>query len=172
MPTCPRCVLFALLLGVLAFSGCDTNNPGSSLTEVQGVYAITELSFNPDQPEVLADINVLAGLRAGATIEVVGDGQAVVRFERIGSASQLVIGTARATSRLVSVTARTDADAGKLERILLPAAFSLNRDEVNANRLSANIDVDGVDLEAYDPQYGSLNDVSGRLTITLNRTNP
>ncbi len=135
------------------------------------MYTISELSFDPDQPDVIEDIDILSSLRPGATIEVVGDGQAVVRFERLGDASQLVIGTARATSRLVTVTARTDADAAKLERILLPPVFSLNRDEADANRLSANVDVDGVDLEAYDSQYGSLNNVSGRLTISLRRTN-
>ena len=170
MPTCPRCALLALAVAVLAFAGCDTNNPGSGLEEVQGTYAVLELTFDPTEPAVLDDVDVLADLEPGTRVEIFGDGNALVRFEPVGGFSQLVTGTARATSRTVTVTARSDDDADKLQQVLLPPSFSLNRDESDSNRLSADILLSNVDLEAYNPaDYGGLDRVRGRLTVTLDR---
>lgn len=170
MPTCPRCVFLALALAVIAFSGCDTNNPGSSLDEVQGTYTVLALSFDPTEPQALSDIDVLADLEPGTRIEIFGDGNALVRFEPVGGFSQLATGTARATSRSVTITARTDADADKLAQVLLPSSFTLNRDEVDPNSLSSDVLLSDVNLEAYDPaQFGGLDRVDGRLRITLDR---
>ena len=170
MPTCPRCAFLALILAFFAFAGCDTNNPGSSLEEVQGTYSVVALSFDPAEPQALADIDVLDDVESGTRIEVFGDGTATVRFEPLNGASQFVVGTARATSRTVTFTSRSDSDADKLARILLPPSFSLNRDEVDATRLSADVLLNDVDLQTYDPgQYGGLTSVRGRLTIELDR---
>jgi hypothetical protein len=170
MPTCPRCALLALAVALLAFAGCDTNNPGSSLEEVQGTYSVLTLSFDPTDPAVLDDVDVLADLEPGTRIEIFGDGNALVRFEPVGGFSQLATGTARATSRTVTVTARTDGDADKLQQVLLPPSFSLNRDEADANRLSADVLLSNVNLEAYNPaDFGGLDNVRGRMTITLDR---
>lgn len=171
MPLCPRCTLLALALALLAFAGCDTNNPGSSLVEVQGVYSVEELTFDPTDPGALADVDVLADLRVGTRVEVVGDGTALVRFQPLGSgASQIVFGSARATSRTVTFRVQTNEDADKLRRVLLPPSFTLNRDETDPNRLSADLLLDDVDLEAYDPAaYTGLDRVRGRMTVTLDR---
>lgn len=170
MPICPRCALLAFVLTFFAFAGCDTNNPGSSLEEVQGTYAVVALSFDPTEPQAIADIDVLSEVEGNTRIEIFGDGNATVRFEPLGGASQFVVGTARATSRTVTFTSRTDRDAEKLESILLPPSFSLNRDEIDDTRLSADVLLNDVNLQAFDPgQYGGLTDVRGRLTIELNR---
>ena len=170
MPTCPRCALLALALGVLAFAGCDTNNPGSSLSEIQGVYEITELRFDPsfDQPNGADIINVRDDLTR-AEVRIAEDGVGVLEFFR--TANQILSLSVNANSRTVTLTARTNVDAAKLERILLPPVITLNRDEDRPNRLSATLDdVTGVDLEAYDPDLDGLNDVRGQIFITLERT--
>ena len=81
MPTCPRCALFAIVLAVAVFTGCDSNNPGRDLDVVDGIYALEELSFDPTtQSRPTADL--AARLDSGRTsLEIFGrDANALLRF--------------------------------------------------------------------------------------------
>ncbi|MEM1056592.1 MAG: hypothetical protein AAGI52_13800 [Bacteroidota bacterium] len=171
MPTCPRCAFLALVLAVLAFTGCDTNNPGSGLDEVAGTYTAATLRFDPEATNVL-DADVLETLRNSLlTVEVFADGQMTVSFEPLGGARQLVTGTARASSRTVTISARTDADRDRMALLLLPPEVSLARDDLAPDRLTASLLLTGVDLEAFDPVlYAGLTSVRGRLEIQIDRT--
>ena len=171
MPSCPRCALLALVLSFLAFTGCDTNNPGSGLDEVAGTYTATTFRFEPEAPTI-TDVDVLAGLRDGAlTVEIFADGQMTLSFEPLGGVRQLVTGTARASSRTVTLAGRTDADAERMALLLLQPSVSFARDDLAPNRLTASLLLAGVNLEEYDPAgYPGLTAVRGRLEITLERT--
>lgn len=170
MPTCPRCALLALLFALVAFSGCDTNNPGSGLEEVAGTYAATTLLFDVEAGEV-TDADVLGTLRnRRATVEIFADGQMTISFEPLGGQRQLVTGTARASSRTVTISARTDTDEERMALLLLPPEVSLSRDELAPNELTASLLLVNVDLEAFDPAaYTGLQSVRGRLEIELER---
>ena len=174
MPTCPRCALLALVLAVAAFaSGCDSTNPGSDLEAVQGFYDIEELAFDPVTTG-LPTADVLERLSEGsATVEIVGDGNALVRYRFLGSgmSSRLVFATASATGRTVTLTARDESDADKLEAILLPPTLTFLRDEADALRLRATLALEDVDLEAFDPGvYEDQTSNRGTLTVELRRT--
>lgn len=172
MPTCPRCAFLTLILALLAFTGCDTNNPGSSLNEVAGVYTTTTLFFNPEAPGI-SDVDVLGDLRDGdLRVEIFEDGQATLSYEPLGGARQLITATARASSRTVTLAARTDADAIRMTLLLLPPSVSFARDEAAPTRLDASLQLSNVDLEAYDPAtYPGVIGVDGRLEFELERTN-
>ena len=65
MPTCPRCALVAIVLAVAAFTGCDSSNPGRDLNIVDGSYAVTSITFDPDGTAI-DPVDVAAGLKKRA----------------------------------------------------------------------------------------------------------
>lgn len=169
MPTCPRCALVAFALAVAAFAaGCDSTDPGSDLEAVDGTYEIVELRFDPATAG-LPEADVLARLADGsAEVEIAGDGTSLVRYAFIGQTRQLVLADASATSRSVTIAARSDADADKLDAILLPETVTFARAENDATRLSATLLLEGVDLEAFDPAiYQDQIDNRGTMTVAL-----
>ena len=64
-----------------------------------------------------------------------------------------------------------DADADRLELLLLPPSISFARDELAPNSLDASLLLADVDLETYDPgTYPTLDAVEGRLEFEIERT--
>ncbi|MDX1421197.1 MAG: hypothetical protein R3181_14625 [Rubricoccaceae bacterium] len=166
----PRCLLCALaLLAVAVLGGCDTDNPSSPLEEVQGVYAFTELRFDPSQPQVLEDVIVHERLvQSNTSIEIFGAGPALIRFQLEGGPTVRADAVATATRSTVRLTAETEQDAARLAQILLPPTITLSR-STDGDRLSGDF-MTTANLQAYDPElYGGLVAQPGTLTITLDR---
>lgn len=170
MPTCPRCALLALVLAFVAFSGCDSNNPGRDLDVVDGIYALEELTFDPTT-QSLPTANLGAQLDSATTLEIFGgDGEAqiVVRYVNATPTSRIELEVG-ATRGRASFEAVTQEDADDLADIFLPAEFTLDYDE-NANVLEATFTQSGVNLEAFDPDlYRDQRSNRGTLTIRFRR---
>ena len=170
MPTCPRCALLAVALAALAFTGCDSNNPGADLDLIDGTYAVAELTFTPNGSGV-APVDIAANLDGTTRLEVFGgDAEAlfVFRFVDRGLSYRSDL-TAAASRGRASFQAEMEDDAQNLARLLLPTQFSLTYDEGNGSRLSGSFNLTA-NLQAYDPQaYQGVTAVPGRLTIRLVR---
>src|SRR5690606_22100019 len=115
MPYCPRCTLAAVALLAVAFlGGCDTNNPGASLSEVDGTYSFTSLLFNPNTAG-LPDADVLARLDSADTLmEIFSDGDAEIVYRFEGEGRVRVLGAASATRSTVTFTASGEPEAQEL----------------------------------------------------------
>ncbi|PAP75238.1 hypothetical protein [Rubrivirga marina] len=170
MPTCPRCALFAIVLAVAVFTGCDSNNPGRDLDLVDGIYTLEELTFDPTT-QSLPTADLGASLSSGTTIEIFGgDGEAqmVVRYEsgRPSSRIELEVGATRGRASFEAVTQE---DIDDLADIFLPPQFVLTYDD-EANVLSNSFTQTGVNLEAFDPDvYRDQRNNRGTLTIQFRR---
>jgi hypothetical protein len=164
----------ALALPAL-LAGCDGDNPGSELREVAGTYVFTELRFDPDAP-ALAEADVLANLDPGTEVTVATDGEVLFVIDFDGGGAVLIAnGEARASSASLRLSAETEDDAEDLARVLLPQTFSLQRSGDDTT-LSADLDVNDADLEAYGEAIGAspnpyvgLNSIDGTLHVTLER---
>lgn len=170
MPTCPRCALVALVLAVAAFTGCDSSNPGRDLNIVDGSYAVTSITFDPDGTAI-DPVDVAAGLNLQVTrLDVFGgDANAILvtRFanENLSYRTDLAVEAAngRATFRGL-----TDDDTAELARILLPNQFSLNYTETGS-RLTGTY-TRTVNLQAFDPvAYSGATAIPGTLSVTLTK---
>ncbi|HLT46584.1 MAG TPA: hypothetical protein VK002_05095 [Rubricoccaceae bacterium] len=169
MPYCSRCTLAAVVLLAVAFlGGCDTDNPSSPLEEVEGVYAFTELRFEPIA-QGITPANVLARLDSARTdVEVFGSGRVLIRFKLQDRPSDLADATATATRSTVRFTASTEADAARLAQLLIPPTFSLSRSP-DDQRLSGEISTTA-NLQAFDATlYQGLTAQPGTLYLTLDR---
>jgi len=169
MPRCSHCVLAALALLAVAFlGGCDTDNPSTPLEEVEGLYALTELRFDPNA-QAIADADVLPRLDSARTdVEIFGSGRVLVRFKLQDRPSDLADATVSATRSTVRLTAETEEDAARLARLLLPPTLTLNRSE-DGRRLSGQVSTTA-DLQAFDPAlYQGLTAQPGTLYVTLDR---
>ena len=174
MPTRSRRPALALLVAALAvalpalLAGCDTNDPGSVLEEVEGSYRFTRLAFGPDAAGV-DTADVVATLdQAQTRVRLFGTGQMLVEYKLVGEPSALVNGTFTATSSTVRLSATTQSDANRLAVLLLPQTLTLTR-STDDRVLTAAINTT-VNLQAYDPDtYAGLTAVPGRLFVTLER---
>ncbi|HYE95334.1 MAG TPA: hypothetical protein VD962_03935 [Rubricoccaceae bacterium] len=168
MPLRVRPFSLTLLLPLLAVAGCDTDSPGSTLDELEGVYAITELYFDPEASGI-QDADVAARLDSARTyVELIGSGRVLVRFRFTDeSAGDLADADYTATRTTARITARTELDAEIFDRLLLPQSFTLSR--VSDDELSGAFSTTA-DLDAYDPElYAGLTAVPGTLNIRLER---
>lgn len=168
MPHASRPLLALLALALLG--GCDTDNPSSPLSDLEGTYVFTELLFDPSQPQVLDDVDVLAELDPSDTsVEIFSEGPALVRFRFEGEPNTVRADmNVSASSSTVTMSAATEADAVRLSRLLLPPTLTLSRG-TNDQRLTGEIGTTA-NLEAFDPdQYGGLTAQSGTLYVTLDR---
>ncbi len=171
MSFCSRCALVAFALLLFAFtSGCDTNNPSSSLASLDGTYSITELLFDPNTAG-LPDANVEVRLDSAASfLEIFGDGDSEIRFQFTGDSRQRIQMTASASTSSVQLSALTETDALQLAELLMPPQLVLQRDGVSDRRLSASLLQVGINLEAFDPTiYQEQRAVNGTLHITFDR---
>ena len=170
MLTCSRCGLAALVLLALAFTGCDTNNGGSgTLGDLEGVYALTELRFDPQTPD-LSDADLGARLLASGnpSLEIFPsvDDFALLRTPETGRTDLEV----RVFSNALEFTAVTPDDEDDLAELFLPATFRLTFSSPTARELSAELFRPAVDLEQFDPdRYDGLPPVSGTLFVRFNR---
>ncbi len=172
MPTCPRCALLALAIAFAAFSGCDSNNPGSDLESLQGQYTFATLLFDPTT-QALPDVDVAARLNETATtLEIFGnDDVALLRIRFNGETGSRRVDLQVTASRgRITFEALTAEDEEDLRALLLPRSFSLEYNETNPASISADLFREGVNLELFDPaQYQDQTAVRGTLTVRLNR---
>ena len=169
MPTCPRCALFAIVLAVAVFTGCDSNNPGRDLDVVDGIYALEELSFDPTT-QSLPTADLAARLDSGRTsLEIFGrDANALLRFRDSRGTGRVNLDVG-ATRGRASFEAVSQSDIDNLADLFLPSQFVLNYDD-NANVLSATFSQTGVNLEAFDPDvYRDQRNNRGTLTVRFRR---
>ena len=166
----PRLASLALALVLLA--GCDSNNPGSELRDLDGSYALEFLEFDPDAAS-LANADVTARLDLDATdLTIYGrDGEAtlVARFTD-GSGTQRTDLTAAASRGRLTLTALGADDADELAELLLPNSFQLTYNASGISTLETNISLAGVNLDAFDrEQYAGLTSVAGTLRVRFAR---
>lgn len=171
MPTCPRCALVATALAFLAFSGCDTNNPGRELESIEGRYAVAEIRFDP-QATALDDVDVASTLNLNETrLRIFGNDEESIFEVQPSDGGSLRIDLQTSASRgRVTFEATDQADIDDLAELLLPPDFTLEYDGDRPSVLSNTISRQNVDLEAFDPdRYQGLRNTSGQLTIRLER---
>jgi hypothetical protein len=172
MPTCPRCALLAIVLAVAAFTGCDSSNPGRDLGLIDGVYSLTELTFDPATTSLpTADFADRLDLD-GTVLEIFGgDAEAQIRVRYSdGTPSQRIELTVGATRGQATFEAVDASDREDLADLFLPARFSLMYDTEFASQLSASFTQTGVDLEAFDPDiYQDQRSNRGVLTVRFRR---
>lgn len=166
----PRLASLALALVLLA--GCDSNNPGSQLRDLDGSYVLEELVFDPTAGG-LANADVGARLDLAATqLTIYGrDGEAtfVSRFTD-GSGTQRTDLTAAASRGRLTLTALSATDADELAELLLPNSFQLSYNVSGISTLESNISLTGVNLDAFDrEQYAGLTSVAGTLRVRFAR---
>ena len=171
MLTCSRCGLAALVLLALAFTGCDTNNGGSgTLGDLEGVYALEELRFDPDAGGLdEADLGAQLLAQGSASIEIFGDGDdALLRTPTTGRTDL----TVRVFSNSIEFTAVTVDDEEDLAELFLPRQFRLAFSSSEARELRADppLFLPAVNLQAFDPDnYDGLTAVPGRLYVSFRR---
>ena len=171
MPTCPRCALVAVVLAFLAFTGCDTNNPGRDIDLISGTYSVAEITFVPDGAGGVQSADVTARLNASGTrLEIFGDDAEallVTQFDGQGSRrTDLTVSAARGQATFEAITADDEDD---LARLLLPARFTLEYVGDNPAVLEGTIR-QTADLHAFDPDtYPEGTMPPGRLTVRLER---
>ena len=170
MPTCPRCAALALVLLALAFTGCDSNNPGRDLSLIEGVYLLEELEFRPVSALPAADVDARINVTE-SRFEIFGDdeeSQFVVRFND-GTTSRIDLRTTASRGRATFEAADVE-DTDKLKLLLLPRSFTLTYQGDSPRVLEGTMDRTGVDLEAFDPSlYQGEVDKSGTTVIRFRR---
>ena len=170
MPTCPRCALLAVALAALAFTGCDSNNPGADLTLIEGVYQVEELVFRPSGPGI-SPVDVGASLDPAVTrFEIFGaDGEGEIVFKIRDEGTTRTTLSASASRGRASFRARADDDAAKLARLLLPTQFALTYSADAPGRLTGDF-TQTTNLQAFDPvRYQGATSIPGTLTVRLAR---
>ncbi len=171
MPTCPRCALLAVVLAVLAFSGCDSNNPGRDLALIDGVYTLEELTFDPvTQGLPTADLGARLDL-PGTTLEVFGgDDEALLRIRYPDAPTQRIDLTVTASRGRATFRAITEEDRTDLARLFLPSEFALTYEGEDPRVLQNTFEQTGVDLQAFDASlYQDQRSNRGTLTIRFRR---
>ena len=170
MPTCPRCALLAVVLAALAFTGCDSNNPGRDLALIEGTYEVEEITFRPSASE-LNPVDIDDRLNLTETqLRVFGTAgdDALLTIQRLDRPSRRVDLEVSASRGRASFTAQ-ESDAAALDAILLPRQFDLSYDQNSAGRLEGSFSRT-VNLQAFDnDRYAGLTSVPGRLTVRLTR---
>lgn len=166
----PRLASFALALVLLA--GCDSNNPGSDLRDLDGSYALEELIFDPNAGG-LVNADVTSRLDLAATQLTIygrdGEAQLVSRFTD-GSGTQRTDLIAAASRGRLSLTARTNVDAEELAELLLPSSFNVSYSTSGGSTLESNFALAGVNLDAYDRStYSGLTSVDGTMRVRFVR---
>lgn len=161
----------AALLAVLAVAGCDSNNPGRDLAALDGSYALGELVFVPSATALeTADVGARLDPNSTDLRIYAGDGDATLVTRFSGQGTRRTDLTATASRGRVTLAARTAEDQRELQDLLLPSSFNLSYDAGNANTLSGNISLSGIDLQAFDPQrYQGLRSESGTLRVRFDR---
>lgn len=164
--------LAALVLSLAVLAGCDSNNSGSSLRDLDGNYALEELLFDPNAG-ALQNADVAARLDlAGSQLTIYGrDGEAqlVVRFTD-GSGTQRTDLIASASRGRLTLTAASNVDAQELAELLLPNSFQLSYNASSISTLESNFTVSGVNLDAFDrEQYAGLTSVDGVMRVRFTR---
>ena len=170
MPTCPRCALLAVALAALAFTGCDSNNPGGDIAQIEGTYVVSELYFRPSGTDI-NPIDVAAVLDASVTrLDIFGDGDPAQLVSKLRSeVTTRTDITVTASRGRASFRAVTSTDAEELARLLLPSQFSLTYDESVPGRLTASLTLTA-NLQAFDPaRYQGATNIPGQLTVRLTR---
>jgi|GEM_PF-5665025 len=166
----PRLAALALSLALLA--GCDSNNSGTALRDLDGDYALEELLFDPNAG-ALQNADVAARLDLATSQLTIygrdGEAQLVVRFND-GSGTQRTDLIASASRGRLSLSARTNVDAEELAELLLPNSFQLSYNASSISTLESNFAVSGVNLDAFDrEQYAGLTSVDGTMRIRFTR---
>lgn len=166
----PRLASLALALVLLA--GCDSNNPGSELRDLDGDYALEVLLFDPNAGALQnADITTRLDLSQTRLTIYGRDGEAtlVSRFTD-GSGTQRTDLTAAASRGRLTLSARTNVDAEELAELLLPNSFQLSYTTSSISSLESNFALSGVNLDAYDRElYAGLTSVDGTMRIRFAR---
>ncbi|WP_412068819.1 hypothetical protein [Rubrivirga sp. IMCC43871] len=171
MPTCPRCALLAVVLAFLAFSGCDSNNPGRDLALIDGVYSLEALTFDPvTQGLPTADLGARLDL-AGTSLEIFGaDDQALLRIRYPDAPTRRVDLSVTAARGRATFTGVTQEDRDDLADLFLPAEFVLTYEGESPRVLANTFERTGVDLQAFDPTlYQDQRSNRGTLTVRFRR---
>lgn len=166
----PRLASLALALVLLA--GCDSNNPGSALRDLDGSYVLEELVFDPNAGG-LVNADVGARLDLAATQITIygrdGEAQLVSRFTD-GSGTQRTDLIASASRGRLTLSARTNVDAEELAELLLPNSFSLTYNASSISTLEGSFTLSGVNLDAFDrATYSGLTSVDGTMRVRFSR---
>lgn len=168
-PPAFRFAAFSLALVLLA--GCDSNNPGGSLRDLDGSYVLDELVFDHNA-QVIPDANIGARLVADATILEIfsGNARATLVSQFQGQGRRLNNLNASASRGRLTLSAVTATDQSNLADLFLPPSFSMSYETANPSILTANIPLSNVNLQAFDPeQYSSLTNESGTLRVRFRR---
>ena len=179
MPTCPRCAFVALVLAVIAFAGCSSNNPGE-LDTYEGTYTFSELIFTSPGVNQANVVGRLDGTRS--ELDVTRGGTALLKFEyranddeceATDAGSGVAVLTATAGRTSLSLSARSGDDRDVLRCLLLPNSFTLRpaESDPSGRTLTATLENTRVNLNDYDSARYSedLDNVSGSLKITVTR---
>lgn len=166
----PRLAALALSLALLA--GCDSNNSGSALRDLDGSYALEELLFDPTAGALEnADVTERLDL-PNSQLTIYGrDGEAqlVVRFTD-GSGTQRTDLLASASRGRLTLSARSNVDAEELADLLLPNSFQLSYNASSISTLESNFAASGVNLDAFDRElYAGLTSVDGTMRVRFTR---
>lgn len=159
------------LVALLALAACDTTNPGGNIALVEGTYTLAELSFDPTTTD-LSTANVGADLDPEATRLTIfgGGGNSLLAVRRQGQTTRRIDLRTRASRERVTFEAVTREDEAFLAGLLLPASFALSYAGERPNTLEGSLTLNGVDLEAFDPdRYQDQRSNSGLLSIRFER---
>ncbi len=170
MPTCPRCALLAVALAFLAFTGCDTNNPGRDLGLISGVYSVAEITFDPETAD-LSTADVAARLTSTTNLRIYTNDQARFEVQFAGESGLQVVNLVVSASRGRALfEAEATDDEQLLARLLLPRRFTLEYDEEAPSALEASFVQSGVNLQAFNPtRYQGQTNNRGQLTVRFER---
>ncbi|MEM1054423.1 MAG: hypothetical protein AAGI52_02765 [Bacteroidota bacterium] len=157
-------LLFALLL----VSGCGLLGGAADLTaiEVAGRYAFTEYEIQPTA-ESLRDLDLLGDeVSDDLTLFLSESGEA--RLERLrGDRVDETYGTGTydIRGRTIRLTLRS---VGDLDEVLMPRVIEFEGD---GSRLSANVFLEGVNLEDVSNDYSGITRADVRLQVSLREIN-
>ena len=170
MPTCPRCAALGAALALLAFAGCDTNNPSQELEVVAGSYALSELrletpgsALDVDVMEELSLTNVRLRIFAGEDREAlleIGDAEGVTDLV------ELEVSPSRSRVRFDAVD---QSDEDDLAELLIPGTFTLAYEGETPSRLEGEVSLSDVDLGEVIARYEGVTVRDGTLTLAFRR---
>ncbi|CAN5854097.1 hypothetical protein BH23ACT11_BH23ACT11_15370 [soil metagenome] len=152
---------------ILLLPACSTNDPGAvSRAEVEGIYSISQLVFEPSASAVQpADVGVRFD-SGFTTIELLGSGDVLLRYRFEGGSSVLISGNYNMTRNGVRIEF-AHADRSRQDAILLPSVIRMHLGAENL--LTADVAMTA-NLDAYDrSRYQGLTSVSGVLRVRFER---